>query len=157
MTQVVGRPRRNLTRPLLLMLVGPVCGCAQGTVSNDDAVSSRAAEQTVVRFLTAVHQGRTAAACAAIPLGQRRGLARLSASRGGPSTCDGALRTLQEFAPARASGALAISHDMGFRGALPHRAKEAVDKVSIGGKPFGALGLSRSGNTWRIAVVCECG
>jgi hypothetical protein len=119
-------------------------------------VSRRAAEQTVVRFLTAVHEGRDAAACAQIPSQQRSGLARLSAARGGSSSCEAALRTLPEFAPVRARAPLAITHDIGFRSALPHRAKEALDKVAVRGRPFGAVGLRRFGNAWRIAIVCDC-
>jgi hypothetical protein len=154
-TRVVGRARRDLTRPALLLAFA-ASGCGQGTVSNDDAVSRRAAEQAVVSFLTAVHQGREAAACDQIPSQQRDGLARLSSSRHGPGTCEGALRTLREFAPVRTGGPLVISHDMGFRSALPHKAKVALDNVSIAGRAFGAIGLRRSGDVWRIAVVCEC-
>lgn len=132
-------------------------GCSQGTVSNDDSVSRKAAIQAVERFVAAVHEGRVAAACAQIPGPQRSGLARLSASRGGPGTCEGALRTLSEFAPARAPGTLAFGHQIGFRGALPHKSRRAVDTVSIGGRPFGSIGLQRTGNSWRVAIVCECG
>jgi hypothetical protein len=119
-------------------------------------VSRRAAEQAVVRFLTAVHQGREADACAQIPAQQRSGLARLSAARGGSSSCEAALHTLPEFAPVRAHAPLVITHDIGFRSALPHRAKEALDKVSVRGRPFGAVGLRRFGNAWRVAIVCDC-
>jgi hypothetical protein len=155
MAWIVGRTRRDLTAPALLLVLA-ASGCGQGTVSNDDDVSRRAAERAVVSFLTAVHEGRAAAACAQIPSQQRGGLARLSASRQGPNTCAGALRTLREFAPVRAAGRLAIGHDIGFRSALPHRAKAAVDKVSVGGRPFGAIGLRRSGDVWRVAFVCDC-
>ena len=82
--------------------------------------------------------------------------ARLSKSRGGPATCDGALRTLKEFAPARAAGALTFSHEIGFRGALPHRSKEALDKVSVDGHQLGAVGLRRTGDAWNVVFVCDC-
>ena len=131
-------------------------GCSKGTVSNDDGVSRRAAEQAVERFFTAIHDGRPAAACAQIPGPQRGGLGRLSAGRGGPATCAGALRTLREYAPARTAGPLRFSHDIGFRSALPHKAKSAVDDVSVGGRALGSIGLRRSGNTWTVAVVCAC-
>lgn len=149
------RTRRDLT-PLTMLVVLAASGCGQGTVSNDDGLSRRAAERAVVNFLTAVHEGREAAACGQIPGQQRGGLARLSASRHGPKTCAGALRTLREFAPVRAGAPLAVSHDIGFRGALPHKAKVALDNVSVGGRPFGAIGLRRSGDVWQVAVVCEC-
>ena len=142
--------------PLLLVPALLAAGCGQGTVSNDDDVSRRAAEQAVERFFIAVHEGRDASACAQIPGPQRGGLARLSAGRGGPKTCEGALRTLREFAPARAAGNLSFSHDIGFRSALPHRSKSALDKLSVRGRELGAIGLRRTGNTWRIAVVCDC-
>lgn len=154
--QVVGQVRRDLTRSVLAVLVIALSGCGQGSVSNDDDVSRHAAEQAVARFLAAVHEGRFAVACAQIPDQQRAGLGRLSASRHGPSTCEGALHTLREFEPVRATGRLSIHHDIGFRGALPHRAKAALDNVSVNERPFGAIGLRRSGNAWRIAVVCEC-
>jgi hypothetical protein len=155
MAWIVGRRGRDLTAPALLLVLA-ASGCGQGTVSNDDDLSRHAAEQAVVNFLTAVHEGRSAAACAQIPGQQRGGLARLSASRQGPDTCAGALRTLREFAPVRAAGRLAIGHDIGFRGALPHKAKTALDNVSVGGRPFGAIGLRRSGDVWRVAFVCDC-
>jgi hypothetical protein len=131
-------------------------GCSEGTVSNDDDVSRTAATKAVERFFIAVHNGHEASACAHIPGPQRGGLGRLSAGRGGPSTCEGALRTLREFAPARAPGALQFSHDIGFKGALPHRSKTAVDDVSVGGHEFGSIGLRRNGNTWSVAIVCAC-
>jgi hypothetical protein len=131
-------------------------GCSKGTVSNDDDVSRHAAEQAVERFFTAIHDDRPAAACAQIPGPQRGGLGRLSAGRGGPATCAGALRTLREYAPARAAGPLHFSHDIGFRSALPHKAKSAVDDVSVGGRALGSIGLRRDGNTWTVAVVCAC-
>jgi hypothetical protein len=131
-------------------------GCSKGTVSNDDGVSRHAAEQAVECFFTAIHDGRPAAACAQIPGPQRGGLGRLSAGRGGPATCAGALRTLREYAPARAAGPLHFSHDTGFRSALPHKAKSAVDDVSVGGRALGSIGLRRDGNTWTVAVVCAC-
>ena len=154
--RVVGRGRRFLTWPVLLVAAIALTGCAQGTVSDDDSVSRRAAEQTVVRFLTAVHEGRDAAACAQLPGQQRGGLARRSATRGGRPSCEAALRTLAEFAPVRAPGPLRVTHDIGFRGSLPHRAKQALDAVALRGRPFGAVGLRRSGDSWRIAVVCDC-
>jgi hypothetical protein len=132
-------------------------GCSKGTVSNDDDVSRHAAEQAVERFFLAIHAGRETSACADIPATQRDGLARLSARRGGPRTCEGALSTLREFAPARAAGALSFRHDIGFHSALPHKSKTAVDKVAIGGRPLGAIGLRRSHNTWNVVIVCECG
>lgn len=149
---------RGVRRLLPLAAVAVLAaGCSKGTVSNDDDVSRSAAEQAVERFFTAIHDGRAVAACGQIPGTQRGGLARLSASRGGPGTCAGALRTLREFAPVRAPGALTFKHDIGFRSALPHKAKTAVDKVSVDGHPLGAIGLRRSGNTWSVALVCECG
>jgi hypothetical protein len=152
------RYARTVRRALSLCLAAALtaCGCGQGTVSNDDDVSRRAAEQTVERFFVAVHDGREASACAQIPGPQRGGLARLSAGRGGPRTCAGALRTLREFSPARAPGSLSFSHDIGFRSALPHKSKSALDDVSVGGRLFGSIGLRRSGDTWRVAVVCAC-
>jgi hypothetical protein len=131
-------------------------GCGKGTVSNDDDVSRTAATQAVERFFVAIHNGQATAACAQLPGRQRGGLGRLSAGRGGPSTCEGALRTLPEFAPARAPGALQFSHDIGFKSALPHRSKTAVDDVSVGGREFGSVGLRRNGNTWSVAIVCAC-
>lgn len=154
--QVVGRVSRDLTGRVLAILVIALSGCGQGSVSNDDDVSRHAAEQAVARFLAAVHEGRFAGACAQIPDQQRGGLARLSASRHGPSTCEGALHTLREFEPVRTADRLSIHHDIGFRGALPHRAKEALDNVSVNERPFGAIGLRRSGDSWQIAVVCDC-
>lgn len=132
------------------------CGCSKGTVSNDDDVSRTAATQTVERFFVAVHEGRDAAACAQIPGPQRGDLVRLSAERGGPRTCEGALRTLREFAPARGGAALEFSHDIRFHSSLPHKSKTAVDKVSVRGRELGTVGLRRSGNTWSIALVCDC-
>jgi hypothetical protein len=145
-------------RPLLLLIVAALLagGCSKGTVSNDDDVSRHAAEQAVERFFLAIHAGHEASACAQIPGPQRGGLARLSAQRGGPRTCEGALRTLREFAPARAAGALSFSHDIGFHSALPHKSKTAADEVSVGGRALGAIGLRRSHNTWSVAIVCEC-
>jgi hypothetical protein len=145
-----------LTLPVVLAAVVGLCGCAKGTVSNDDGVSRRAAERTVVEFLADVHEGRDAAACAQLPEQQRSGLARRSAQRGGQGNCEAALRTLREFAPVRAPGRLVVTHDIAFRGSLPHRARQALDDVAIRGRPFGAIGLRRSGNVWRIAVVCDC-
>jgi hypothetical protein len=146
-------------RPLPLLLAAALIagGCSKGTVSNDDDVSRHAAEQAVERFFLAIHAGHETSACAQIPGPQRGGLARLSARRGGPETCDGALRTLREFAPARAAGALSFSHDIGFHSALPHKSKTAVDKVSVDGRALGAIGLRRSHNTWNVVLVCECG
>jgi hypothetical protein len=131
-------------------------GCGAGTVSNDDDVSRTAATKAVERFFVAVHNGHEASACAQLPGPQRGGLGRLSAGRGGPGTCEGALRTLREFAPARATGALKFSHDIGFKSALPHRSKTAVDDVTVGGREFGSIGLRRDGNTWSVAIVCAC-
>jgi hypothetical protein len=144
--------------PLLLCVTAALAGsgCAKGTVSNDDDVSRTAATQAVERFFVAVQEGRDAAACAQIPGPQRGGLARLSAKRAGPPTCEGAVRTLREFAPARRSGTLTFSHDIRFHASLPHRSKKAVDTVSVDGLDVGAIGLSRSGNTWSIAFVCDC-
>lgn len=138
---------------LLLFAVG--CGSA-GTVSNDDGVSRKAATDAVEQFFTQIHTGDVAAACAALPGAQRVGLARLSQSRGGPVTCQGALRTLKEFAPARITGTLTFSHDIGFRGALPHRSKEALDKVTVDGQQLGAVGLRRTGDAWNVVLVCDC-
>jgi hypothetical protein len=133
-----------------------VCGCGQGTVSNDDDVSERAAKQAVERFFSAVHDQREASACAQLPASQQQALARLSASRNGPANCAGALRTLREFAAARAAGTPSFSHKIGFRGALPHNSTAALDRVSIDGREVGAIGLRRTGNTWRVAIVCDC-
>jgi hypothetical protein len=133
-----------------------VCGCGEGTVSNDDDVSERAAKQAVERFFSAVHDQREASACAQLPASQQQALARLSASRNGPSTCTGALQTLREFAAARAAGTPSFSHKIGFRGALPHSSTAALDRVSIDGREVGAIGLRRTGNTWRVAIVCDC-
>jgi hypothetical protein len=154
MTGSLGRVPRLLSLALVAAVLA--AGCGKGTVSNDDDVSRRAAEQAVERFFVAIHDRREAAACAQIPGPQRGGLARLSASRGGPSSCAGALRTLREFAAARAPGAISFGHDIGFRGALPHASKAALDKVTVDGKQLGAVGLHRSGDTWRLVVVCEC-
>jgi hypothetical protein len=133
-----------------------VAGCSEGTVSNDDDVSRRAAIQTVERFFSAIHDGRVEPACAQIPGPQRGGLGRISARRGGPGTCEGALRTLPEYAPARARGPLKLSHDIGFKSALPHRSNTAVDNVTANGHDLPSVGLRRDGNTWSIAVVCDC-
>jgi hypothetical protein len=133
-----------------------VSGCRGGVVSNDDRVSERAAKQSVEQFLTAIHAGRETAACAQLPVSQQRALARLSASRRGSATCPGALRTLHEFALVRSRGQLSFSHQVGFRGALPHKSKLAVDRVSVDGRDFGAIGLRRQGDRWRVALVCEC-
>jgi hypothetical protein len=133
-----------------------LAGCSKGTVTNDDGVARHAVEQAVERFFVAIHAGHPAAACALVPGQQRGALGRLSASRGGPSTCAAALRTLREFAAARAPGALSIHHDLGFRSALPHRSKRAVDRVSIGGRELGLIGLRRFGDIWRLAIVCSC-
>jgi hypothetical protein len=141
---------------LLLAAALLVTGCGQGRVSNDDDLSRKAAEHAAERFLTAVHDGRFAAACALLPGQQQGGLGRLSRSRGGPGSCTGALQTLREFAPARRPGALAFGHEIGFRGALPHKAKVAVDDVSLGGRFLGSIGLRRSGDRWSVAVVCDC-
>jgi hypothetical protein len=149
---------RPVPRPLPLLLVAALLagGCGKGTVSNDDDVSRDAAIKAVERFFLAIHDGREASACAQIPGPQRGGLARLSAERGGPSTCEGALRNLREFALARSPGPLSFSHDIGFHSALPHKSKSALDKVSVDGRELGAVGLRRSGNTWSVAVVCDC-
>ena len=140
---------------LALVLLGTGCGSA-GTVSNDDDVSRKAATDAVEQFFTRIHIGDVAAACAALPGQQRGSLARLSKSRGGPATCEGALRTLEEFAPARGGGALTFDHQIGFLGALPHRSKEAVDKVSVNGQQLGGIGLRRTGDAWNVVLVCEC-
>jgi hypothetical protein len=148
---------RAVRRLLALAAVALLAsGCSKGTVSNDDDVSRKAAEQAVERFFTAIHDGHPAAACAQIPPTQRGALARLSASRGGPSTCAGALGSLREFASVRTRGPISFGHDIGFRSALPHKAKSAVDKVSVNGRLLGAVGLRRNGNTWSVAIVCEC-
>ena len=139
------------------MAIALLGGCgSKGTVTNDDDVARHAVEQTVERFFVAIHDGRTATACALVPGQQRGALGRLSASRGGPHTCAGALRTLREFAPARAPGALSVDHELGFRSALPHRSKRAVDRVSIGGRDLGIIGLRRFDGIWRLAIVCSC-
>ena len=65
-------------------------------------------------------------------------------------------RTLKEFAPARAAGALTFEHEIGFRGALPHKSKEALDKVTVDGHALGGVGLRRTGNAWNVVLVCEC-
>jgi hypothetical protein len=145
-------------RPLSLCATAALiaCGCSKGTVSNDDDVSRTAATQAVERFFVAVHQGRDESACAQIPGPQRGGLVRLSAERGGPRTCAGAVRTLREFAPARGTGTLTFSHDIRFHASLPHKSKTAVDKVSVDGRVLGTIGLRRSGNTWSVALVCDC-
>lgn len=150
----LGSVRRATSLPLALSLLA--LGCGQGTVSNDDDVSRHAAIQAVERFFNAIHAGREAAACAQIPGPQRGGLARLSAARGGSPTCAGALRTLVEFAPARASGRLVFHHEIGFRTALPHKAPSALDTLSVGGRELGSIGLRRTHNSWHIAVVCDC-
>jgi hypothetical protein len=133
-----------------------VAGCGRGTVTNDDVVSRRAAETAVERFFLAIHDGRDGAACAQLPDQQQAGLARLSAARGGPATCAGALRSLREFAPARSAGRLRFEHDIGFRSALPHKARSALDNVTVGGRELGSVGLRRTGGSWRIAIVCDC-
>ena len=147
-----------MIRPIALCAAAgfAVAGCARGTVSNDDAVSRRAAETAVERFFLAIHDRHDAAACAQLPGQQQAGLARLSASRNGPATCEGALRSLREFAPARAAGKLKFEHDIAFRSALPHKARSALDNVSVGGRDLGSVGLRRSGGTWRVAIVCDC-
>jgi hypothetical protein len=137
----------------LLLVAG--CGSA-GTVSNDDDVSRKAATDAVEQFFTKIHAGQIASACMGLPGPQQGGLARLSKSRGGPPTCEGALRTLTEFAPARSAGPLTFSHDIGFRGALPHKSKEALDKVTVDGHQLGAVGLKRTGDAWNVVLVCEC-
>ena len=138
-----------------LALLAAGCGSA-GRVSNDDDVSRKAATDAVEQFFTKLHAGDVASACAGLPGQQRGGLARLSKSRGGPPTCEGALRTLKEFAPARTAGTLTFSHEIGFRGALPHSSKEALDKVSVDGSQLGAVGLKRTGDAWNVVLVCEC-
>jgi hypothetical protein len=141
----------------LLAVLVLVAGCGSaGKVSNDDDVSRKAATDAVEQFFLKVHDGKLASACAELPGEQQGGLSRLSKSRGGPATCEGALQTLREFAPARASGTLTFKHDIGFRGALPHRSKEALDKVSVNGRQLGAVGLKRDGETWSVVLVCEC-
>lgn len=142
--------------PPLAIVALLAAGCSKGTVSNDDDVSRKAAEHAVERFFTAIHDGRTADACAQIPGTQRGGLARLSASRGGPRTCAGALGTLREFAAVRAPGRIVFEHDIGFRSALPHKSKTAVDKVAVNGHALGGIGLRREGDIWSVALVCEC-
>ena len=151
-----GYARRVRRRVVLLAIAMLVAGCSEGTVSNDDDVSRRAAIQAVERFFSAIHDGREGSACAQIPGPQRGGLGRISARREGPGTCEGALRTLSEYAPARARGALNLSHDIGFKSALPHRSKTAVDNVTANGHDLPSIGLRRNGNTWSIAVVCDC-
>jgi hypothetical protein len=153
---MAGYPRPVRRSLALIAIAAVAAGCSKGRVSNDDSVSRNAAEQTVERFFTAIHDGHAAAACAQIPGQQRGGLARLSASRGGPKTCAGALQTLREFAAVRAPGALTFAHDIGFRSALPHKSKAAVDDVSLRGRPLGSIGLRRHGDTWSVAVVCNC-
>jgi hypothetical protein len=140
---------------LALILLTTACGSA-GRVSNDDDVSRKAATDAVEQFFTQLHTGDVASACAALPGTQRGGLARLSKSRGGPATCEGALRTLKEFAPARTPGALTFDHEIGFRGALPHTSKEALDKVSVDGHELGGVGLRRTGDAWNVVLVCDC-
>jgi hypothetical protein len=154
MTGTLAGVRRHLL--LAAVAVAVLAGCGEGTVSNDDDVSRRAAIAAVDRFFTAIHDGRETSACAQLPGPQRGGLGRLSAKRGGPSTCEGALRTLPEYAPARAPGALKLGHDIGFRNSLPHRSKTAVDDVTVAGHDLPSVGLRRDGNTWSVAVVCEC-
>jgi hypothetical protein len=152
-----GYPRR-VPRALVLALAAfaLMAGCGEGTVSNDDDVSRRAAIGAVERFFRAVHDGDAASACAQLPGPQRGGLGRLSARRGGPRTCEGALRTLPEYAPVRAPGTLEISHDIGFKSALPHRASAALDNVSVAGHDLPSVGLRRKGDTWSVAIVCDC-
>ena len=140
---------------LALVLLAAGCGSA-GRVSNDDDVSRKAAAGAVEQFFTQIHTGDDTGACAELPGPQRGGLARLSKSRGGPATCEGALRTLKEFAPARTPGELTFKHDLGFRGALPHRSKQALDKVSVDGHQLGAVGLERTGDAWNVVLVCDC-
>jgi hypothetical protein len=146
---------RRLLAVCALALLATGCGSA-GTVSNDDDVSRKAATDAVEQFFAQVHSGDVTAACAELPGPQRGGLARLSKSRGGPATCEGALRTLKEFAPARTAGPLTFSHEIGFRGALPHSSKEALDKVSVDGHQLGAVGLKRTGDAWNVVLVCDC-
>lgn len=137
------------------MLLAAGCGTA-GTVSNDDDVSRKAATDAVEQFFGQIHAGDVGAACAGLPGPQRGGLARLSKARGGPATCEDALRTLKEFAPARAAGRLTFGHEIGFRGALPHSSKEALDKVAVDGHRLGAVGLKRTGDAWNVVFVCDC-
>jgi hypothetical protein len=151
-----GYPRPVPRALVLVLALAFLAGCGEGTVSNDDDVSRSAAIQTVERFLRAVHDGDEGSACAQLPGPQRGGLARISAKRGGPAGCEGALRTLPEYAPARATGQLEIDHDIGFKSALPHRSKTALDNVSIAGHDLPSVGLRREGDTWSIAVVCDC-
>jgi len=153
MTGTLRAVRRLLALAAVALLAA---GCSKGTVSNDDGVSRAAAEQAVERFFVAIHDGRYAQACAQVPGPQRGGLARLSARRGGPGTCAGALGALREFAAARTPGALTFSHEIGFRPALPHSAKTAVDRVKVDGHDVGGIGLRRSADTWSIALVCAC-
>jgi len=156
LAQLAKYPRRVRRLALLAVLLAAAgCGSA-GKVSNDDDVSRKAATDAVEQFFTRIHAGDVAAACADLPGQQRGGLARLSKSRGGPPTCEGALRSLKEFAPARAPGALTFDHQIGFRGALPHRSKEALDKVSVDGHQLGAIGLRRTGDAWNVVLVCDC-
>jgi hypothetical protein len=153
---MAGYPRRvRRLLPLALVLLATGCGSA-GTVSNDDDVSRKAATEAVEQFFTKIHAGQVASACAQLPGPQRGGLGRLSKERGGPATCVGALGTLKEFAPARSAGPLTFSHDIGFRGALPHSSKEALDKVSVNGRQLGAVGLERTGDAWNVVLVCDC-
>jgi hypothetical protein len=147
----------SVYRPAALAVVLLAAGCGSaGTVSNDDGASRKAATDAVEQFFTKIHVGDEGAACAALPGTQREGLARISKSRGGPATCVGALRTLKEFAPARAAGPLTFDHEIGFRGALPHKSKEAADKVSVDGRQLGAVGLRRTGDAWNVVLVCDC-
>jgi hypothetical protein len=149
-------PRRvRLVVLLAALLLAAGCGSA-GTVSNDDDVSRKAATDAVEQFFTKIHADQDASACAQLPGQQRGGLGRLSKARGGPATCEGALRTLKEFAPARGAGPLTFGHDIGFRGALPHTSKEALDKVTVDGHQLGAVGLKRTGDAWNVVLVCEC-
>jgi hypothetical protein len=139
-----------------VLAVAALAGCGKGTVTNDDDVSRDAAIRAVETFFTAVHDGRTAAACAQLPGPQRGGLARLSASRHGPATCAGALSTLREFRAVRAPGRLTFNHDIRFRNPLPHKAKRALDTATVRGVQLGTVGLRREGETWSVAFVCEC-
>jgi hypothetical protein len=145
-------------RPLPLLIAAALLagGCGEGTVTNDDDVSRDAAIQAVESFFTAVHDGRGDAACALLPGPQRGGLARLSASRHGPATCAGALRTLREFALVRAPGRLTVGHDIRFRNPLPHKSKRAIDQPTVDGRMLGAVGLRRDGETWHVSFVCDC-
>jgi hypothetical protein len=148
---------RAVRRPLpLLIAAALLAGCGKGTVTNDDDVSRDAAIQAVESFFVAVHDGRDDSACALLPGSQRGGLARLSASRHGPATCVGALRTLREFALVRAPGRLTFSHDIRFRNPLPHKAKRAIDQPTVDGERLGAVGLRRNGETWSVSFVCDC-